>query len=359
MKKLIKQSLIIIAWLCLLLGALYWPKINFFSSYGANTINVFTWGDILDPSIIASFEKDTGIKVNLSYYSSNEELLVKLKATKGEGYDLIVPSDYAVSTLIKQNLLKKIDKSKLTFWSAINPNLLGHFFDPSNEYSIPFEWEIFLLGINKNYFNQRDIPLNWGLIFDKNHIDYKISMTNDPIEATLFASLYLFGPKDSLTPAEMSAVRNLLISQKEWVEAYATFRGDYFLATGSCQVALVSSSYLWKTLNQFPSIGFALPKEGTFISIENISIPHPSKKEDLTYQFINYLFQEESALSHFETFGFFPSTLQSLTNIKIAPETKELLLSSEEQFRKFHFAKEVMPQDQITDIWIEVKSGKY
>lgn len=358
MKKLVKQFIIILSWLCLLFGALYWPKVNFFS-YKANTINVFTWGDILDPKIISSFEKDTGIKVNFSYYSSNEELLVKLKATKGEGYDLIVPSDYAVATLIKQNLLKKIDKSRLNFWKEINPNLLGHFFDSANDYSIPFAWEAFLLGINKNYFNQKSIPLNWGLIFDKSKIDYKISMTNDPIEATLFASFYLFGSKDSLKPAEIAAIRDLLINQKDWVEAYATFRGDYFLSTGSCQVAVVSSSYLWKTLNQFPSIGFVVPEEGTFITIENLSIPHPSKKEDLTYQFINYLFKEESVHSHFKTFGFFPSTLQTLHNLEIAPETKDLLLSSKEKFKKFHFAKEVMPQDQITDIWIEVKSGKY
>ena len=356
MKKLVKQFVIICLWICLLLGALYWPKITFFS-YKANTINVFTWGDILDPKIISSFEKETGIKVNFSYYSSNEELLVKLKATKGEGYDLIIPSDYAVSTLIKQNLLKKIDKSKLTFWNELNPNLLGRFFDPTNEYSIPFEWEIFLLGIN--YYKDKSTPLNWGLNFDKNNINYKISMTNDPIEATLLAGFYLFGPKDSLNATESAAVRDLLIKQKKWVEAYATFRGDYFLCTGSCQVAVVSSSYIWKTLNQFPSIGFVVPEEGTFISIENLSIPHPSKKEDLTYQFINYLFKEESVLSHFKTFGFFPSTLQALDKIELLPETKKLLLSSEDQFKKFHFAKEMMPQEQITDIWIEVKSGKY
>ena len=70
----------VLVWVCLIFSALYWPKWKIFK-YDENTINVFVWGDIFDPAVIADFEKETGIKLNLSYYSSNEELIVKLKAT--------------------------------------------------------------------------------------------------------------------------------------------------------------------------------------------------------------------------------------------------------------------------------------
>ncbi len=358
MKKLLIRTGIIFSWICLIMGALYWPKVKFLS-YEKNTINVFTWGDILDLEIIKAFEKETGIKVKFNYYSSNEELLVKLKATKGEGYDLIVPSDYAVHLLVKEQLLKKIDKSKLSFWDQINPNLLNHFFDISNEYSIPFAWEIFLLGVNKEYFKNHPTEATWGLIFNKDLINYKISMTNDPIEATLFASFYLFGKKTALTPHEIEQVKELLTRQKAWVEAYASFRGDYFLATGNCEVAVASSSYLWRTLKVFPNLGFVIPKEGTFISIESLSIPKLSQKEDLTYKLINYLYKEESVLSHFTTFGFFPSTLQSFKSIPINSEVQQLLLSSEKNFEKFYFTQNPIPRQTVNDIWVEVKSGKY
>jgi spermidine/putrescine transport system substrate-binding protein len=356
MKKLTIRLSIVVLWICIIFAALYWPKMNFFS-YQSNTINVFSWSDILDPKIVSSFEKETGIKVNFSYYASNEELLVKLKATKGRGYDLIIPSDYAVKNLIQGSLLKKIDRSKLLFWKDINPNLLGHFFDPKNQYSIPFEWEIFLIGINKDYFEKKPIPASWKLVFDPNTVHYKIAMTNDPIEATSFASFYLFGHKSSLTQTQIDQVKKLLILQKNWVEAYASFRGDYFLSTGNCGVTVASSSYLWRSLKLFPSLRFILPKEGTFIAIENLAIPRHSKKEDLTYQFINYLYSESSVRTHFKTYGYFPSTLQSLQDIEISQEAKALLHSSEEQFKKFHFIEEVMPQQTITDIWVEVKSN--
>lgn len=358
MKKTLFKTTVIALWVCIIFAALYWPKLSFLS-YQKNTINVFSWSDILDPKVVSDFEKETGIKVNFSYYSSNEELLVKLKATKGEGYDLIIPSDYAVGNLAQERLLKKINKSQLDFWKDINPNLLGHFFDPYNSYSIPFEWEIFLIGINKDYFAKRTIPSSWKLIFDANIVNYKIAMTNDPIEATLFASFYLFGPQSFLNSDQIEQVKNLLITQKKWVEAYASFRGDYFLATGNCQATVASSSYLWKSSKLFPSLRFVLPKEGTFIAIENLAIPRHSKKEKITYQFINYLFKESSVRTHFKTYGYFPSTLHAFENVEMTPEARALLFSPEEQFKKFHFMHEVMPQQKITDIWIEVKSGKY
>jgi len=354
-KKTLLRLFIVFCWLLCICLALYWPKISFLR-YNNNTINVFAWSDILDPSVIAEFEKETGIKVKFNYYSSNEELLVKLKATGGEGYDLIIPSDYALGNLIEENLLKKLDKSKLSFWQTMDPRLLDKFFDPGNRYSIPFEWEIFLFAVNKEYFSHHRKAPSWKLVFDKKTIDYKIAMTNDPIEATLFASFYLFGPVKTLDSARASSVQNLLSEQKSFVEAYASFRGDYFLSTGSCELAIASSSYLWKTFKQFPTIGFMIPKEGTFITVESFAIPKPSKKEALTYKLINYLFKKESILAHFESFGFFPATLHPLPNVNLSPDAEKLILASKKDFSHFHFMHEVMSQQKITDIWVEVKS---
>ena len=357
MKQWFFRPIIVVFWVVILFGCLYWPKLKIFH-YEANTLNVFAWGDILDNAVIAQFEKETGHKINLSYYSSNEELLVKLKATKGEGYDLIIPSDYAVALLTEEGLLKPLDRGRLLFWQDINPNLLGHHFDPQNRFSLPFEWEIYILGIDKNYFATRPLDPSWKLIFDKNTVNYKISMINDPIEAIQFAGFYLFGDLDHLDETQALSVKNLLKEQKKWVEAYANFRGDYFLATQNCPVVIASSSYIWRTMRLFPFVSFIVPKEGTFITIENLAIPKLSDKDDLTYKFINYLYSHYSVKSHFETYGFFPATLQSLKEIEMEPEARELVFSSEEQFKKFHFVTDLIPQQQIHDTWVEVKSGK-
>ncbi len=356
MRKLFTRSGIIFFWIALIAFGLYWPKWQIIR-YTEDTINIFAWGDILDPAVIADFQKETGIKVNLSYYSSNEELIVKLKATGGEGYDLIIPSDYAVNVLIQEDLLQPINKEKLDFWSGLNPNLTGHFFDPKNQYSIPFEWELFGFGIDKAYFKDRPMAPSWKMIFDPEVVNYKITMKNDPIEAIEFAAFYLFGPVTSIDNAQADQVKHLLKQQKPWVEAYADFRGDYFLATKNCALVIASSSYIWRTMRLFDFVGFIVPEEGSFITIENLCIPKPSKKEALTYRFINYLYTPKSVTSHYETFGFFPAGLKAEDIEQSDPQASEILRDSEENFSKYHFFQNILPQEQVRDIWVDVKSG--
>jgi spermidine/putrescine transport system substrate-binding protein len=357
-RKLFIRSGIILFWIGLIAFGLYWPKWQIIR-YEENSINVFAWGDILDPAVISDFQKETGIKVNLSYYSSNEELIVKLKATGGEGYDLIIPSDYAVNVLIQEDLLKEIDKSKLNFWNEIAPNLTGHFFDPDNRYSIPFEWELFGFGIDKDYFADKPMTPSWKMIFDPEVVKYKITMKNDPIEAIEFASFYLFGPVTSINQEQAEQVKAVLKRQKPWVEAYADFRGDYFLATKNCAVVIASSSYIWRTMRMFDFVGFVVPEEGSFITIENLCIPKPSNKDDLTYRFINYLYTPESVASHYETYGFFPAALKADDIAHIDKQASEILRDSEKNFSKYHFCQNILPQDEIRDIWVDVKSGDF
>ncbi len=346
---------IVLLWIGLIATALYWPTWEIFP-YKKNTLNVFAWGDILEPSLIADFEKETGIKINLSFYSSNEELLVKLKATGGKGYDLIIPSDYAVNLLIEKGLLKELDKKKLPFWNQINKHLLGHFFDPENTYSIPFEWELYGFGIDKEYFKDKPFDASWKMLFDPQ--SYKVTMTNDPIEAVEFASFYLYGTSKSITSEQGIGIKNLLMKQNKWVEAYADSRGDYFLATKNCALVVASSSYIWRSMRLFDFIGFVVPKEGTFITIENLCIPKASNNDQLVYQLINYLYRPESVAKHFEVFGFFPATLNALDIAHVDPVTAELLLNAETNFDKYAFFQDSLPQQEVRDIWVEVKSGQ-
>ncbi len=358
MRTIFTRSAIILLWLVLIFCVLYWPKYQV-EKHEQNSLNVFVWGDILEPTIVADFEKETGIKLNLSYYSSNEELIVKLKATKGEGYDLIIPSDYAVNILIKEDLLKPLDRNKFTYWDTLNPNLLNQYFDPNNHYSIPFEWELYGFGIDKDYFAEHPTKPSWGMIFNPDTVHYKLVMNNDPIEAIEFASFYLYGPLDHLGPSQAEEIKRLLVKQRPWVAAYANFRGDYFLATKNVSLVVASSSYIFRSKRQFDFMGFIVPEEGSFLTIENFCIPKPSKKEQLTYKFINYLCSPKSVGAHFNTFGQFPSAQHPLDILSKDEEATKYIFSSPEDFKNYHFIRNILPEDEIRDIWVAVKNGDF
>ncbi|MCB1081683.1 MAG: extracellular solute-binding protein, partial [Chlamydiia bacterium] len=132
-------------------------------------LNIFSWPEILNPEIIKKFERETGITVVRHYYTSNEELLVKLKASQGKGYDLIIPSDYAVKKLIEENLLKPIDHSQLDFVATLNPKLMCQDFDPQNTYSLPFIWEVLGFGIDRDAYQDLPFDPSWQEIFCPTH----------------------------------------------------------------------------------------------------------------------------------------------------------------------------------------------
>ena len=353
MKKLLQnhwlmRACMILFWVVTIFGILYFSETSLFTRR-AKTINIFTWGDIFDTAYINLFEKKTGINVNLSYYSTNEELLTKLKATRGVGYDLIVPSDYAVGVLRQTDLLKKLDKSKMSFYQQLNPLLLHLPFDEHNDYSVPFAWEIFGIGIDKNYFGGQVPPATWGLIFDTTAMNYRIGMVNDPLEAIQFAAHYLFGVNThtikALTPEQIEQVKMLLIQQKKHVEAYVDFRPDYLLATKNCPIVVASSSYILRSMREYKNIDFIIPEEGAFITIENLAIPAVSTKEDLVYQFMNFFFEPDVINHHYDLFAFFPARLDVVPS-PVSPE----------QFKKLSFIRPLVSEQEKNDLWIEVKS---
>lgn len=340
---------ILLFWLLIIGGSLF---LSFVHPFSRKTINVFTWGDIFDPLYIAKFEKETGIGVNISYYTTNEELLAKLKETRGHGYDLIVPSDYSVAILRSVGLLKKLDKNRLPF-NRINPALLGHNFDKNNDYSIPFEWELFGLGVDTNNFTTPVTP-SWRLLFKPE--GYKVAMVNDPIEAIALSSFYLYNSLEKASPEKIKEITKLLLEQKKSVEAYSDFRADYFLATKSCPLIVASSSYIWRCMRDYPYVDFWVPQEGTFITIENLAIPQASTKDDLIYQFIEFLYRPETAEHHFNQFAFIPAVHDTISQLNLTPSQKNIIDAGPEKIASYLFFKPIMDEQAQHDLWVSVKS---
>ncbi|MCL2812383.1 MAG: spermidine/putrescine ABC transporter substrate-binding protein [Clostridia bacterium] len=102
-------------------------------------LNVFTWDEYIDyDTILAPFFEETGIRVNYSTFGSNEEMLAKMEATGGEGYDLVLASDYVLDALRLQGLIQPLDKSKLPNFVNIKDACLGQYYDPDSAFVVPY-----------------------------------------------------------------------------------------------------------------------------------------------------------------------------------------------------------------------------
>ncbi len=342
---------IIFFWAILFLFVLYVPKF-FKHIHSRNSINIATWTDMIDETMIKQFEKKTGIKVNLSYFDNNDELLIKIRATKGKGYDLIIPSDYTVQTLIKEQLLKPFDKTKITVWDRINPRLLGAYFDPENHYSIPYYWGIYGIGINTDLVSLHKNDISWDLIF-KPYNTYTISMLDSPREAILLTAYYLFHSIHNLDAGKIQQVKELLIKQKKWVEAYTEFRADYLLLSQTCPLVVTTSPLMFRLMNTQKNVNFSLPKEGTFTVTDNWVIPAASDKELLTYQFINFIYQPEVIAYHFDIFSFIPATIDIELLLSDYPAIYDAHTNNEYHLEYF---ENVLSKDVLNSVWIALKA---
>ena len=213
LKKLFARSLILLFWFLVFFIFLFSPVI-FRTFKNGKSLNVFAFPELIDAEYVHQFEKETGIKVHISYYENNDELLVKMRKTKGQGYDIIIPSDYAVEILIREGLLKRYDKRRLQFYRTIDERFLGKYFDPQNDYSIPYLWETYKIGINKKFYKNGYPEASWKLIFDEKSAPEGLVMVNTPREAVLLAAFYLFGSIDNLNAEKMEKIKELLIKQK-------------------------------------------------------------------------------------------------------------------------------------------------
>jgi len=313
------------------------------------SITILAWQQVLDKQYLDEFEKSTGIQVYITYIDSNEELVAKLQATPNHGYDLIMPSDFFVPLLIKRDLIKMIDQSRLSFWQDLYPSLLHQEYDLDNQYTIPFFWGIIGIGIDTDYFGGKIPQASWGLLFD-DAIE-RIVLLDDMYVLTSVAVRYLFGHIDNLTVKQIEQVEELLIEQKKRTIAYTDLRTDHLLASKACPVAMTISVDLAKVMRRYSNIKFLIPKEGAFVSIDLFAIPSASNKDEFVYQFLNYLYRPDILQQYVDKFEFFAP----IRSVALYGVDERLAIPSEELFKELHLLRRDIPTAVLHNIWMKLK----
>lgn len=106
--------------------------------YGSDTLKLYNWGAYMGEDLIPDFEREFGVKVVVEYFNSNEEMYTKLQA--GDSYDVLVPSDYMIERLVKENMLQELDKSMIPNLANLAEGVKNLPYDPDNTYSAPYFW---------------------------------------------------------------------------------------------------------------------------------------------------------------------------------------------------------------------------
>lgn len=253
-------------------------------------LNVLNWSSYIPNDVITDFEKETGIKVNYSTYSSNEECLAKVSSAKEGTYDLIFPSDYMIEIMINRNLIEKLDKSKLNNLANLNSTYLSLEYDPSNDYSLPFIAASTLISVNTDVVKEKITSYN-DLLNPK--YENEIVLIDDQriiIGMALLANGY---DMNSTSTEELKVAKEWLEKLKPNIKAYDSDSPKNFLISKEASIAVLWNAEGALASQENNNIVNIFPEEGFALSIDNFAIPTGAKHQEELYQFIDYILRPD------------------------------------------------------------------
>ncbi len=255
------------------------------------TLYYFTWSDYVGPEVLEEFERRTGAKVVVDTFSSNEELLAKLQSG-ASGYDVIVPSDFMVSVMMKEGLLAELDLARIPNAQRLADGLATLSVDPKHRFSVPYLWGTVGIGYDSNV-----IPIppdSWAVLWDERYKG-KISMLNDQREVFGAVLRSMGQSMNTRDPVVIQAAKARLLEQKHLVKTYTSDHFDQLLASGEVVLAHGWGGPVARAMALKPSIKYFVPKEGATIWADCLVIPRTSRNKAMAMQFINYLLDREVA----------------------------------------------------------------
>jgi spermidine/putrescine-binding protein len=267
------------------------------------TLHLYNWDNYIDPALLKDFEKEFGVKVVEDKFASNEELLAKLQSGAA-GYDLAVPSDYMVRLMIRQNLLAPLDHKNLPNLKNLAPRFRNPAYDPKHAYSVPYLWGTSGIGYSRKAMARHGAPASWDDLFNPDKLRKvrgRVSMLNDMREAIGAALIYRGYSPNSTDPKQLEAAREVLLKQKPFLAKYDSEAYKESLASGETWMVHGWSGELFAARKTNPDIAYALPKEGTFLFVDNFVIPKGAKNKAAAEAFINYLLRADVAARNSST----------------------------------------------------------
>lgn len=293
-------------------------------------VYVYNWTEYLPDEVIASFQKDTGIKVVYATYESNESMYARLKILKGGGYDVVFPSTYFVHKMRKEGLLSPVDKTRLPNFKHLDKRLLDKAYDPKNTYSIPYVWGSTAIGYNADKVKKEEVS-SWADLF---HPRFKGKLVfNDDIREVFGVGLKVLGYSVNDTdPAHIEAAYNKLKTLMPNIRLFASDSPKQAFLNQEVIAGMIWNGEIYMASAENPAISYSYPKEGAIFWVDNMIIPVNAPNKENAHRFIDYILRPDMAKQICEFVGYAPANASAMklydealkTNKTVFPDTKDI-----------------------------------
>ena len=317
------------------------------------TLNVYNWGDYIDKSVLKDFESEFGIKVVYADFETNEDLYVKLKQG-GSSYDVIIPSDYMIERMIREDMLVKLDKSNVPNMKNIDDNFYNLDFDPDNEYSVPYMWGT--VGIIYNKTMVDDVVDSWDILWDDKY-ENDIIMLNSQRDTIAVALKKLGYSMNTRDEGELEEAKLELIKQKPIVRAYLGDEIKDAIVAEEAALGVVWSGDAIAMIRQNSDLDYIVPKEGTNLWFDSMVIPKSTTNKEGAEQFINFMSRPDISARNTDYIGYSTPIPEAIELLPDDIKNSKVAYPSDEVIENTEVFKDPMDIIKIYDrIWTEMMS---
>ena len=269
---------------------------------------LFTWEGMFPQEVLDGFEEETGVKVVYSNFDTDETMLEKLSQAKGGDYDVVIADDYIIEQAVGQDLVQKLDKAEIPNYKNINPLYQGQFYDPKDEYTVPYG---------------AGIPL---IVYDPEQVDFEIKgyadLWNEALKdkVALTANYRVINGITLLTmgksmneedTAVIGEAGEKLLELAPNVRMIQDDNTQNALLNGEAAVAFLYTSQVTQALSENPDLKVVYPQEGLGFGIMSAFIPKDAPNAAAAHQFLNYILEPEKAAECFNYIGYYSTNKEA------------------------------------------------
>ena len=324
-------------------------------------VNVCSWGEYIDESLIDQFEAETGITVNYQTVSDNETLYSQLKIG-GADFDVVVPSDYMVARLISEGMLAEIDYSNVPNYDLIDSRFKNLSFDPENKYTVPYTWGT--VGIIYNTTMVDEPITSWSAMFDPKYAGEVVMIRNsrDALAAGLF---YLGYDVNTTDPAQIQEAYQLLADAK----AQGVYQGFYMdeifqkMEGGNAAITMYYAGDYLSMLENNEDLAFVVPEEGSNWFVDAMCILKDARNKTEAEEWINFIASTQSNLANMDYIWYaspnaealesYPAYYEELYEEELDPGIYEIMAAPADTLERCTLYKN-LPSEILTlynDLW--------
>ncbi len=277
-----------------------WAAVH--TSGASRELRVYNAGEYMDLDLLKEFEQKYNCTVIYETFESNETMYTKLLA--GDQYDILVPSDYMIERLIKEDYLQPLDWDLISNKDAINPDVLGKDYDPDNTYSVPYFWGNVGILYDKRVVSQEDAAQGWDLLMNPKYAGrlYMYDSERDSMMVALKALGYSMNTSD---PQQLQEAYDWLIKQRDTMKPI--YAGDDVIdnmISGNKAIAVVYSGDATYIMSENPNLGYIMPDQGTNLWYDAMVMTKSCRNTELAEEFMDFFLEKDNALRNTQFVGY-------------------------------------------------------